>query len=179
MYVLECELVVPAPLAETFAVFADPYNLARITPPWLGFRIISQGLTMRRGAEIDYLFRWLGIPMKWKTEITEYRPPFSFVDEARRSPYTIWRHTHTFRESDEGTVVADRVEYALPLGVLGRLAHRIAVGPQLLKIFSFRQIAIAGILGGTALKVKPPTIRSARGESTNIPPTMGAEPPLD
>jgi ligand-binding SRPBCC domain-containing protein len=159
MYVLECELVTPASLTETFAVFADPNNLAKITPPSLGFRILTRNLTMRRGAEIDYLFRWLGLPMKWKTEITEYEPPSMFVDEARQSPYSFWRHRHTFRETSEGTVVADRVEYDLPFGPVGRVAHGITVGPQLRHIFAHRQRAIAELLGAAPLRVEPPAIR--------------------
>jgi ligand-binding SRPBCC domain-containing protein len=158
MYVLECELVTPASLDETFAVFADPYNLAKITPPSLGFQILTQELKMRKGAEIDYLFRWLGLPLKWKTEITEYEPPWLFVDEARRSPYSFWRHRHTFRKTAEGTVVADRVEYDVPFGPLGRLAHGFTVAPQLRQIFEHRQRAIAELLGSPSLRVEPPTI---------------------
>jgi ligand-binding SRPBCC domain-containing protein len=160
MYVLECELVTPASIGETFAVFADPYNLAKITPPSLGFRILTPNLSMRRGVEIDYSFRTFGFPMKWKTEITEYEPPLFFVDEARRSPYSFWRHRHTFRETSEGTVVGDRVEYGLPFGPLGALAQHIAVGPQLRSIFEHRQRAITSLLGAPALRVDPPVIRS-------------------
>jgi ligand-binding SRPBCC domain-containing protein len=127
MYVLECELIVPASLEGTFAIFEDPYNLAKITPPWLNFRIVTEGLRMRTGAEIDYTLRWMGIPMSWKTEITAYDPPFFFVDEARRSPYSYWRHRQTFRQTADGAMVADRAEYGLPLGPIGRIAHSLIV----------------------------------------------------
>lgn len=159
MYVLECELVTRAPLDETFAFFADPYNLAQITPSWLGFRIVTPDVVMRRGAEIDYSFRWLGLPMRWKTEITAYDPPSCFVDEARRSPYSLWRHTHRFNATDEGTVVADRVEYDLPIQPLSGLVHAVAVAPQLRRIFDHRQRVIAECLGGH-VRVSPPQIRS-------------------
>ncbi len=160
MYVLECELEVPASLQETFSVFENPYNLARITPPWMGFEIVTQDLQMRCGAEIDYRLRWLGLPLRWKTEITAYEPPFYFVDEARVSPYRFWKHRHTFRATEHGTVVSDRVEYDLPLGPLGRIAHSIMVARQLHGIFDFRQRAIIQMLGGEALHLTAPTIRS-------------------
>ena len=159
MYVLECELVTAASIEDTFAVFADPYNLAKITPPSLGFCILTKDLEMGRGVEIDYLFRWLGLPLKWKTEITAYEPPWLFVDEARRSPYSFWRHRHTFRETAEGTVVADCVEYELPFGPVGRLTHGLTVAPQLRSIFEHRQRAIAELLGSPALRVQRPVIR--------------------
>lgn len=160
MYVLECELITPASIEETFAVFQNPYNLAKITPPSLGFRIITQGLDMRKGAEIDYQLRWMGLPLSWKTEITEYDAPRYFVDEARHSPYSFWRHRHTFRESAEGTVVSDRVEYDLPFGPLGKLAHKLAVSGQLRRIFEYRQKAILDLLGGYAVEIRPPRIAS-------------------
>jgi ligand-binding SRPBCC domain-containing protein len=158
MYVLECEIVTPAPISEVFAVFENPYNLAKITPPWLGFRILTNDVRMRSGAEIDYQFRWLGLPMTWKTEITQYDAPTSFVDEARRSPYTYWRHRHTFRETAGGTIVGDRVEYDLPFGAFGRVAHRLAVSHQLKRIFEYRQKAIVQLLGGDLIEVRPPRI---------------------
>jgi ligand-binding SRPBCC domain-containing protein len=159
MYVLECELLTPASLEDTFAVFENPYNLAKITPPWMGFRIVTQGLEMRRGALIDYELRWLGLPLRWKTQITAYEPPFYFVDEALTSPYRFWKHAHTFRRTEAGTVVADRVEYDLPLGLLGKAAHAVIVGKQLRGIFGFRQRAIAELLGGHEVEPPAPSIR--------------------
>jgi ligand-binding SRPBCC domain-containing protein len=152
-YVLECELIAPVTIQRAFEVFEDPYNLAKITPPWLNFKILSPEVRMRSGEEIEYRFRWLGAPMYWKTIISAYQPPFYFVDEAVRSPYSYWRHHHFFRVLEGGgTAVADRVEYGLPLGPLGRAAHGAVVGRQLRRIFEFRQRAIGGMLGGAEVR---------------------------
>ena len=134
-------------MQEAFAVFENPYNLAKITPPWLNFRILTENLRMRLGAEIDYEFRWLGITLRWKTHITEYEPPFHFVDEATKSPYVLWRHRHTFRPVLEGTVISDRVDYALPYGFLWDAVHRLVVRKQLEQIFDYRQKMIGEMLG--------------------------------
>jgi ligand-binding SRPBCC domain-containing protein len=146
-YTLDSELVTSAGLEEAFLFFEDPYNLARITPPWLGFRIVTENLKMRQGLEIDYEFRWLGLPLRWKTVITEYDPPFSFVDEAVQSPYALWRHRHSFYRTEGGTVVADRVDWALPLDPFSRPVAALIVARQLRAIFSYRQNAIRQILG--------------------------------
>lgn len=139
-YELRSELVVPAGIDETFAFFEDPRNLSRITPPWLNFRIRTpEPLIMRLGAEFDYTIRWLGLPLPWKTLITAYEPPRRFVDEQARGPYRLWRHTHTFEETLEGTKVLDHVAYALPFGPLGKLAHWLAVRRQLEEIFAYRR----------------------------------------
>lgn len=147
IYTLDDELLVQAPLEETFRFFEEPGNLAKITPPWMGFRILTKKPEMRKGLEIDYRFRWLGLPMTWKTLISEYRPPYLFVDEALKSPYALWRHRHTFQETPEGTLVKDHVDYALPLGVLGSLAHALTVRRQVEEIFAYRQQRIRDLVG--------------------------------
>jgi ligand-binding SRPBCC domain-containing protein len=159
LYRLECEMTVPIGLQETFSVFENPHNLARITPAWLGFRITSgERVTMRRGTEITYSIRWAGIPLSWTSVITEYEPPFHFVDEQARGPYRFWRHRHSFRPSTAGTVVCDSVEYALPFGWLGRLAHGLIVGRQLRRIFDYRQKALAELMGVLAAGSESPAI---------------------
>jgi ligand-binding SRPBCC domain-containing protein len=153
-------MTAPVPLAEVFRLFEDPRNLARITPPWLNFRIVDpDSVHMRKGAEINYIIRWQGLPMKWKTLITEYDPPLRFVDEQKRGPYSLWHHEHTFEETADGVVIRDSVTYRLPLGVLGRIAHGLMVKRQLLEIFRFRQAAIAEILKVPGITFDDPAIR--------------------
>ena len=151
------------PLPEVFRFFEDPRNLGRITPPWLNFAIVVPkgvpgGTQMRKGAEIDYVIRWQGLPMKWKTLITEYDPPVRFVDEQARGPYALWHHEHTFEEMADGVTIRDRVDYRLPLGVLGAIAHAVMVKRQLLEIFRFRQGAIAKILGVPGIRFEEPRV---------------------
>lgn len=146
-------------IRDAFAIFEDPYNLAKITPPWLNFKVTSQErVQMRKDAAIYYTIRWLGIPMRWKTIIREYEPPRIFIDQQAKGPYTLWLHRHTFRETPEGTVVADHVDYALPLGSLGRIAHAVAVRKQLLGIFNYRQEQLAKMLGGNTRQTRRPTV---------------------
>lgn len=162
IYVLRCELLVRRPIAEVFEVFENPYNLIRITPRWLDLRVASkETIVMRKDVEIEYEFRWLGLPLRWSTIITEYQPPVHFVDEAVRSPYLLWRHRHDFRSTPDGTVVSDRVDYALPFGPLGRAANLLIVGNQLRKIFAHRQTALDSLLGGDSVRTQEPVIERA------------------
>lgn len=162
-YVLKCEMLTSAGLRETFALFEDPYNLAKLTPPWLNFEVTSPGkVTMREAAEITYKIKWLGLPLKWKTMIRSYEPPRLFVDEQVAGPYTLWRHRHTFEETKDGTFVADEVLYALPFGLLGGMAHSVLVRGQLLAIFNYRQLRIAQLLGGTATQIREPFVAAIK-----------------
>lgn len=131
------------PLEDVFAFFADPANLGRITPPWLDFSIRSaQPINMTSGAVIDYAIRVRGIPMKWRSEITAWDPPYRFVDEQRVGPYRYWIHQHTFEMSDDCTIVCDHVRYAVPGG---ELVHRLFVERDLDRIFSHRKRVLARI----------------------------------
>lgn len=144
-------MIVDRPIADVFAMFENPYNLAILTPPWLNFRVTSKAkVEMRPGAEIEYRFQWLGLPMHWKTRISSYAPPSAFVDEALRSPYVFWHHLHTFEPVEGGTLVRDVVDYQLPLGPLGWLAHAVAVRYNLIAIFTFRQRTLNSLWGGNA-----------------------------
>ncbi len=150
-------------IEQTFRVFEDPYNLAKITPSWLNFQVTSKDrVQMRPGAEIDYVIRWLGLPMRWKTIIQAYDPPRLFVDEQAKGPYTLWQHHHTFRETPQGTLIGDEVHYQLPLGFLGRIAHALMVKWQLLAIFRYRQRTLPKLLDAPARQTLAPFITSRR-----------------
>ena len=160
VYTLRCEMMTQCSLEETFAVFENPYNLAKITPPQLKFQVSSkQRVQMRKGAEIEYTIRWMALPMHWKTLIVEYQPPHLFVDEQARGPYRLWRHRHTFERTSEGIRIGDQVDYALPFGFLGRLVHALAVRRQLMRIFNYRQRELGKILGGGTVQTLKPVIK--------------------
>jgi ligand-binding SRPBCC domain-containing protein len=117
---------------------------------------------MRQGAEIDYVIGWMNLPLKWKTIIKRYDPPRLFEDQQARGPYSMWHHLHPFEESPAGTIVSDRVDYRLPLGILGRMAHTLAVKRQLLAIFRYRQRATAKLLKAPGISFDNPSIVSQR-----------------
>jgi ligand-binding SRPBCC domain-containing protein len=141
---LEREQLVPAPLADVFAFFAEARNLERITPAWLRFEVLTpEPLQMAPGTLIEYRLRLHGIPVRWLTRIEEWERERAFVDRQLRGPYRLWHHRHEFEaRGEDATVVRDRVDYALPFGVLGELARRLFVGRDLERIFAFRQEAV-------------------------------------
>ena len=51
-------------------------------------------------------------------------------------------HLHTFRPAPEGTLMEDRVDYRLPMGLAGRLVHIWKVEGQLKNIFAYRAARI-------------------------------------
>jgi uncharacterized protein YbjT (DUF2867 family)/ligand-binding SRPBCC domain-containing protein len=139
--------LIDRPLADVFAFFAKPDNLARLTPPGMRFEFLTDDRAMRDGLEIDYRLRpLLGIPVGWRTRIDAYDPPNGFRDVQVRGPYRRWVHRHEFRAVDGGTLITDRVQYELPLGPLGDLVHRLVVRGELERIFRFRGRAVEAAL---------------------------------
>jgi NADH dehydrogenase len=161
---LHASQVVTRPIDAVFAFFSRPENLGRITPPGMGFDRLSDELDMRAGLEIDYRIRpLLGIPMRWRTRIDSYEPPFAFSDIQLRGPYRRWEHHHTFTSVPGGTLIEDDVTYSLPLGPVGELAHRLVVRSQLLEIFRHRGRTIAGIFATPEPNERPLTVGVAGG----------------
>ncbi len=134
---------------EVFAFFADAFNLERITPPFLRFRVLTPApIPMARGTLIDYRLRLHGVPIRWRTEIAAWEPPVRFVDAQRRGPYAEWVHTHTFELQDGGTMVRDAVRYRLRgPDVATRLIEGLLVGPDTTRIFEYRHAAMDEALG--------------------------------
>jgi ligand-binding SRPBCC domain-containing protein len=135
---IESDLWLPRPRDEVFAFFSTAANLEMLTPPWLHFHILNPTLVLRVGVRINYRLKLHGIPLQWQSEISQWDPPSSFVDEQRKGPYRRWVHTHTFAAERGGTRVGDAVDFEVPFGwLVGGLVMR-----EVNAIFAFRQQAL-------------------------------------
>ena len=140
--------LVARPLPEVFAFFADAGNLEAITPPTLRFEILTpHPIAMRAGTLIDYRLRLFGIPFHWRTRIETFEPDVRFTDVQVRGPYRRWHHLHQFFATADGTQVVDTVDYVLPLGPVGALAHALFVRLMLDHIFDYRQACLGARFG--------------------------------
>jgi len=140
----EVRFWLPRPRVEVFDFYADVRNLDRLTPGWLRFRVMTPdpSSVVGPGAVIDYRLRWRRLPLRWRSEITEWRRPELLTYEQRRGPYRFWRHEHRYLDEAGGTRVVDRVEWSVFGGPLVRrwvaadvrriFAHRIEVSGRLL-----------------------------------------------
>jgi ligand-binding SRPBCC domain-containing protein len=133
----------PHPVEEVFAFFSNAFNLESITPSKLKFRVTTPApIVLETGALIDYKLRVNGIPLTWRTRIELWNPPHEFVDVQLRGPFKLWRHRHQFISERGGTRMIDNVDYQLPLGPLGSLAHVLWVRRDVESIFVYREKVI-------------------------------------
>jgi ligand-binding SRPBCC domain-containing protein len=146
-YQLEQDHWIARPRAEVFRFFSDAFNLERITPPFLRFKIITPApIEMHPDTLIDYSLSLYGLGFQWRTRIESHTPDLAFIDVQDRGPYNLWHHTHTFEDVEGGTLMRDRIRYQLPFGPLGQLAHVLFVRRALTQIFEFRRTAIDHIM---------------------------------
>lgn len=121
--------------------FSSPDNLSRITPPDMKFKVLTKfpegGIF--EGMRIRYkVAPLLKIPLSWTTIITQVNPKKSFTDFQEKGPYKVWNHYHEFIPNEAGVLMKDTVDYELPFGVLGTMAHTLFVRKKLADIFDFR-----------------------------------------
>lgn len=141
---LETQLLIPQSRERVFGFFADAFQLETITPPWLRFEVLTPGpIPIAAGTLIDYRLRLHRVPIRWRTRISVWEPPFRFVDEQLRGPYRKWHHEHTFETVNDGTLCRDVVTYAVRGGTL---IHALFVRRDLLKIFAYRQNRLRELL---------------------------------
>ena len=140
MHILEREIILDTDPDTLWEFLSTPMNLNELTPPELHFRVLSEvPQEMYNGLMILYEIQ---IPLfgkrRWLTEIKHIEAGTFFVDEQRSGPYRLWHHQHHFKEVPGGVEMTDEVNYAIPMGFLGRLAHFIFVGREVNRIFEHR-----------------------------------------
>ncbi len=149
LYQLHAKQVLPISRNEAWQFLSNPKNLKTITPPHMGFHILSGGdEPMYAGQIIQYIVKpFPFMSTKWVTEITHVVQDEYFVDEQRFGPYSLWHHKHFIHETSQGVEMEDLIDYKLPLGALGRLFHSFIVKKQLQKIFSHREQKLSRLFG--------------------------------
>ena len=133
--------ILPISLDKSWDFFSNPYNLSKITPPWLNLKVTSDPADkMYAGMIITYkVYLFLGIPFSWVTEITQVKEKNFFIDEQRFGPYKFWHHQHHFRETNTGVEMEDIVTYILPFDTLTRPVNTLIIGKKVKEIFEYRE----------------------------------------
>jgi ligand-binding SRPBCC domain-containing protein len=166
-HTFESEQWLPCPLELVFAFFANPQNLPRLMPSWQKARIEEamyaappprpgpaiRSVAAGQGSRLTISFRpfpYAPFRLPWEAEISEFVWNDHFCDTQLRGPFAYWRHFHRVqlqtRGGFAGTLLRDELEYELPLGPLGELAHNIVVRRQIQKVFAFRHQRTAELL---------------------------------
>ena len=153
----ERSIEIACPVERLFAFHLDTRNAAAISPPSQRVVRVDGTFPVQAGDVVGLevrpalLGRALPVPQRWRVRIAEVRAPELVVDELVRGPFARFHHEHRFAAMGSGrSRLTDRIDYALPLGALGRLADRVLVGRLLARTFAYRQEATRRLLEGRA-----------------------------
>ena len=142
------EQFLPIEIKNAWEFFSSPKNLSVITPPEMGFTILTElnGKEIYDGMLIDYTVKpLLGIAMHWQTKICNVEKYKVFADTQLKGPYKLWEHTHTFEEINDGVLMKDIINYELPFGFIGDFVHTLVVKKKIENIFAYRKSVLEKI----------------------------------
>lgn len=145
------------PTELVFAFFANPANLPLLIPAWQQAHIEEASIvpppiplhpisTPAAGTGTRLTLSFCPFPfspvrLQWQAEIDSFLWNSRFSDIQIRGPFAHWHHTHTVtpetRNGETGTLLQDEVQYQLPFGRLGNLAHPLIMR-QLRQTFDYR-----------------------------------------
>lgn len=155
----------PYPAEEIFAFFANPHNLPSLMPAWQSARIEQEDIVpppqpahptaaFAAGTGTRLTLSFLPFPhspirLRWEAEIIEFVWNHHFCDRQLRGPFAYWQHSHFVRpviqHGNDVTLIVDDVEYGLPGGAAGGMAHRLFLRKQIERTFAYRQAQLARI----------------------------------
>jgi hypothetical protein len=139
-YVLETGVKLNGDPEKVFPFFSSPFNLGLLTPSWVNFQIVKMPGEFGFGALMKYKIGLWFIKFTWESEIVDWNPPYSFVDNQIRGPYVLWWHEHKIFSTDSGySKMTDRVIYKIPGWKLGQLIHKFMIKRTLINIFNYRR----------------------------------------
>jgi ligand-binding SRPBCC domain-containing protein len=177
-YSYHTEQWLPYPVEQVFEFFSNPDNLPRLMRTSQRARIDSktivppsvpsggqQTIAAGSGSQITLSFlpfSYAPFRMRWVAEIVEFKRNERFCDRQLSGPFAYWNHCHylqpVIQSGVSGTLIADDLEYELPDGIIGELAHRLFLRGQLERTFTFRQSRLAQILA----QVTPSSVAQPR-----------------
>jgi len=124
-----------APSTEVFRWHERPGALERLIPPWDRVEVINRTGGIENGSRVTLR----GPGGRWIVEHRDVVPDTQFRDVLLRGPFSRWEHTHRMKPEGEGAcLLEDRIEYTLPLGLLGSAVAGAYVRSSLERLFDYR-----------------------------------------
>ena len=117
---------------------SDTNNLPKITPPWIGVRIVNLELPLREKSQVILDIKQFGLTTRWVMQIDRLEAPYRVCDKALKSPFKYFYHEHSFEKTDdESTLLKDSIDFELPLYPLSLIALPF-IKRDMRKMFAYR-----------------------------------------
>lgn len=130
---------IQASAARVFAFHERPDAIILLTPAWSKMRVVEAAKSLEVGSRAVVEVGIGPVKQTIVAEHTAYEPGRMFRDVQVSGPFAKWEHTHLIEPDGEGAAyLIDRVEYELPLGVLGRVFGGWFARMNVERLFEFR-----------------------------------------
>ncbi len=163
--IFEKSTILDAPIEAVYAFHENPHNLTKISPSSLRVHRIEANSEAVAGETFRVEASQFLVPIKWHGVWDRAEHPVALWDRALESPFALFRHQHNFESIEIGarTRMTDRVEYALPGGVMGRIVAETAVRAILGITFVARHAATRDYFTGSVMPAPIPSTLSRLG----------------
>lgn len=156
----------PVPVEQLFAYHERPGAFMRLNPPWEPVEVLEHTGGIQDGAKVDLKLSLGPVPVRWLLTHQNYQKNRQFEDIQVKGPFNYWRHTHrTLPEGEASSILEDRIEYELPLGVLGKTFGGGFSRAKLERMFKYRHAITLQDLKTHAAYPTPPLRIAVTGTS--------------
>lgn len=115
-------IAINAPVANVFAYLEDPMNHVEWVPSIMEVKDVT-------GSGVGQHYRWTykmsGVRLEGETRVIEHIRNERRVTQSKGGIVSTW--TYTFEPQDDGTRLNLKVEYTIPVPVLGKLAEKLVL----------------------------------------------------
>jgi uncharacterized protein (TIGR01777 family) len=130
---------ITAPAEEVFSWHARPGALERLTPPWEQVTVESRTGGVEPDARVVLRVEAGPVRLRWIAVHDDVIPGRQFCDQQAQGPFRYWRHRHRFEpDGTSACQLEDEIEYALPLGWVGRIVAGKSIHEKLDRMFAYR-----------------------------------------
>src|SRR5262249_46737256 len=103
---------------------------------------VTRGL-IGGGQEVTWEARHFGVRQRFTSRITAFAAPRHFQDTMVRGAFRHFAHDHLFDEDGDGaTVMTDRLVFAAPFGLVGRVVDRLVLASYLGRFIDARNAVL-------------------------------------
>jgi ligand-binding SRPBCC domain-containing protein len=134
MPLFEQNVFINAPVEAVFAFHERPDALELLSPPFPPLTVLHRTGGILTGAEVHLRIG----PIRWDARHTAYERNRLFIDEQVRGPFVRWVHRHEFHAEGSGTLLIDRIEFAIPGGTRLNTLAAAVVRLGLRRMFTHR-----------------------------------------
>ncbi|MGL5097662.1 MAG: TIGR01777 family oxidoreductase, partial [Planctomycetia bacterium] len=159
----------PASAQAVYDWHARPGAFERLVPPWDDVKVIDRTGPLQDGMKATLQIRAAGVPFRWTAVHHDFEPGRRFTDTQQGGPFARWVHTHRFEPIDDrSSLLIDSIDYAPPLGGIGRLLTGGWIEGMLDRTFAYRHQRTAADLARHAEFADKPRLRVAVAGATGL-----------